>query len=332
MERKRKLTHQPPLQRSKRQRVALDIEFLGKKYCPECCIRFPSVTTFQNHIVMLHQHWYHADEIPIQEGGALMDLKLKASAFQGVFRDYSCNLNEVIAKDVSGVINSLKSQIENVCEPMFTKFQPFKIQFIIKCLFSKEEDGKTIFDTRDFPSFLFPCHSNNSLNTLMVLATAQLQARIEEYTNGNSGWVFERILEFKLQILEYSPFSGGNGKVCLQEILEYKKYSLINVPADDNLCFKRSVEAYFIESEIPQKHKKRTLERKDIYEKKTVPVDWSDIKFPFTLNQIPKFEKNNPNIALTIIVYSDEINKLGEDVIEPLIKKEKLISNDIVEY
>jgi len=37
-------------------------------------------------------------------------------------------------------------------------------------------------------------------------------------------------------------------------------------------------------------------------------LNWSDISFPFTLNQVRKSEKQNPSIALTIIGFDEDIH------------------------
>jgi len=160
-----------------------------------------------------------------------------------------------------------------------------------------------------FPSFLWPCHSTTMLDSIINLAITQLENRIVDYTETGSNWVFEFIKSLKIEIMEYTPFSAGAGNIKLPPLLDYKLKSLVNVPADDSLCFKRSVEAHFIKGLLPSQCRKRKLERKVTYNQFATNVNWSGINFPFTLQQIAKFEKINPNIGLCIIGYSEEKKK-----------------------
>ena len=81
--------------------------------------------------------------------------------------------------------------------------------------------------------------------------------------------------------------------------------AIINVRNKDNRCFE-----YAILSAQHHKKIKTKPEKPSKYKKYLNKLDFTGIEFPVSLNDIDKFEKNNPGIRVNVYGYDDEVYTL----------------------
>ena len=169
--------------------------------------------------------------------------------------------------------------------------------------FEKMEKIQVLFE-RDKAYF----QSKTKINLESTNVTSFLKEMIKEilnnlsiYQKNGSGWYFKEVIRLEIHIVEYKPLRGGS-YVPLPEIIMRKK-ATINMHNKDDKCFLWSILRYL---HPIQMNEVRLTDLKK-YEN---DLKFNEIKFPVSLKDITKFEKQNPDL-LGINVFSlDENNKI----------------------
>ena len=109
-----------------------------------------------------------------------------------------------------------------------------------------------------------------------------------------SGWTLVQNFEVQLQMADYTPLHGSSYLELHPSIK--KKKAVINVKNEDQQCFKWSVLAAL----HPQEENPHRVSK---YQPHQDELDFSGIDFPVTVDDISKFEKQNPSISISVIGY-----------------------------
>jgi hypothetical protein len=118
---------------------------------------------------------------------------------------------------------------------------------------------------------------------------AELDREVERFTNVGSGWNFTAILRFVVRIGQYRPLVGSSFIPTPASLMP--KHALINVyNPNDSMCFAWAVLSALYPS---GKHSERISK----YRPHLKSIDLSEFKFPVPVNQVARFEKNNPTIS-----------------------------------
>ena len=106
------------------------------------------------------------------------------------------------------------------------------------------------------------------------------------------------------------PYPLNTKHSCLLNIVN----SEITEDGDQDKCFLWSVLAHEKLAGLPvtSRHRCRTDKLVKTYKPHANLVNVTGIKFPMTLQQLPKFEKLNPNISLTVVGYDMEDGERGK--------------------
>ena len=121
---------------------------------------------------------------------------------------------------------------------------------------------------------------------------ADLNREVEQFTNIGSGWTLTAILRFVIRIGQYRPLVGSSFVPTPKSLMA--KRALINVyNPDDNMCFAWAVLSALYPSE---KHS----ERINKYRPHLNSINLTGMKFPVPVNQVSRFEKNNPTISVNV--------------------------------
>ncbi|EDO31141.1 predicted protein [Nematostella vectensis] len=168
--------------------------------------------------------------------------------------------------------------------------KPIKVKFIFTCRFIKEdpatgqideelgyfhtEKPETVTESADFSSLF-----DTMANYLLEL--------VEQFQKKGSGWQFDQVEYFDINIDPFEPLSGSSYIPLPSKLAT--KHAVINVRnGDDHECFKWAVtSAVYPREKDPQRLNERMIENSEKF-------DWSGIEFPVSLKQIDKFEKQNP--------------------------------------
>ena len=118
-----------------------------------------------------------------------------------------------------------------------------------------------------------------------------------------SGWRFHSVIKLEMHTVAYKPLGGGS-YIKLPKEIANKKAVLNMKNTDDDKCFLWSV----LRALNPVKDHKARID--DKLKSKINTVNMGDIRYPVTLKNVSKFEKLNPDIAVSVYAY-DESYSVG---------------------
>ncbi|XP_020912011.1 uncharacterized protein LOC110249773 [Exaiptasia diaphana] len=248
--------------------------------------------------------------------------KEQQTALRGYLKTYRIDGQK--GYDPKTFISNIKPKIMDLIKQ---RKKPIKVKFIFTCKFIKENPAtgqidensgyfhslvETITESTDF---------SNSFNTM----TNRILESIEQFQNRGSGWQFNQVECFDININLFNPLSGSSYIKLPSELAS--KQAIINVKNErDHECFKWAVTtAMFPKKKDPQRLNKQLREN-------SMKFDWTGIEFPVSLKQIDKFEKQNP-YAINVygyegVVYPLKISDKLESVEQSHVINLLLISND----
>ena len=135
---------------------------------------------------------------------------------------------------------------------------------------------------------LYPQQLPEQLNEAMET----VEERMTIFAQAGSGWTLEQNQALILEMVDYQPI-GGTSYIELPKNI-YDTKSIVNVQNKDQQCFMWSVLAALHPAEH---HAERVIH----YQPFTEELNFTGIEFPVTVDQIPKFEKLNPGISVTVL-------------------------------
>ena len=175
-----------------------------------------------------------------------------------------------------------------------------KVKLILKCYMISEKDNLI----RDFPF-----HSNIEVNVegtdendIYIIMTDTILERIANLINGSSGggsgWVFYKIIKLELHTVSYRPLRGNTWIPLPKELADKK--AIINMKNKDNKCFLHCVlRAIYPTKNHPERVDKELMEKENT-------LNMEGIEYPVSLKDINKFEKQNPEISITILGFNEK--------------------------
>ena len=175
-----------------------------------------------------------------------------------------------------------------------------KVKLILKCYMNSERDNLI----RDFPfhSEIEVNVEGTDENEIYITMTDTILERIANLINGSSGggsgWVFYKIIKLELHTVSYRPLRG-NIWIPLPKELADKK-AIINMKNKDNKCFMWCVQrALNPTNNHPERIDKELMEKED-------DLNMDGIECPVSLKDISKFEKQNPEISITVLGFNEK--------------------------
>ncbi|KAK3093489.1 hypothetical protein FSP39_016361 [Pinctada imbricata] len=129
-------------------------------------------------------------------------------------------------------------------------------------------------------------------------AFQQMSNSMEEFINKGSDWKFDEVTSMEVVTVPYGPL-GGSSYLPLPPKFQGIR-SIVNVKNNDQKCFLWSV----IAACHPASHNAERISHYLDYEN---DLNMTGIEFPVTLNNIPKFEKQN---SISINVFGMEGDKI----------------------
>ena len=175
-----------------------------------------------------------------------------------------------------------------------------KVKLILKCYMSSERDNLI----RDFPF-----HSNIEVNVegtdeneIYTTMTDTILERIANLINGSSGggsgWAFYKIIKLELHTVSYRPLRGNTWIPLPKELADKK--AIINMKNKDNKCFMWCVQrALNPTNNHPERVDKELMEKENT-------LNMEGIEYPVSLKDINKFEKQHPEISITVLGFNEK--------------------------
>ena len=161
--------------------------------------------------------------------------------------------------------------------------KPYKMKLLLTCRYEK---GIEIIDSY-FHTDVRTITQDSNVGEIYDLLILEILAKIDEFQNKGSGWKFEQVVSFDINVDPYTPLGGGSYIKTPKELAG--KHAIINVKNEmDNKCFMWAVtSAAFPKKKDPQRI--GTVMREN-----AAKLNWEGIDFPTPLSQITRFEENNP--------------------------------------
>ena len=240
------------------------------------------------------------------------------TAIKGYFKTF--RVNGVDGMDEKTFMNNVKPRVIDLIKSKGS----IKVKLILTVRFTKENPatGNIDINVYSFASKMEIVTESTDLSELFDQMTDKIFELIQNFNNRGSGWQFDRVEHLDININPYNPLSASS-YIELPKSLARKK-AIINVQNEnDNECFKWAVtSAVFPAKEHGERLSKQMREDSEKF-------DWTGIKFPVSLKQIDKFEKQN-NYAINVfgcesveypvdVVYPLRISKKNEQVINLLL-------------
>ena len=128
----------------------------------------------------------------------------------------------------------------------------------------------------------------------------EIEERIKQMDNAEgSGWVFFQVENLTLYVDIWDPLKGSS-YIDLPKELKNKK-AIINMKNEDNKCFLWCV----LRALNPSKDKHPSRIDKDLKSKEDT-LNMEGIAYPVELKSINRFEKQNPDISISVLGYSKD--------------------------
>ena len=177
-----------------------------------------------------------------------------------------------------------------------------KIQLSLQIQITKLQDERFISIKPWFNSETLTLYSVHSLKLTLLPAMKTVLNNWDSFIHLGSGWMVDHISKLRMSVCKYHPLSGG-GKHCPslpKTLLEKKATTSIVCPNDD--CFIYCILAAL----FPQKRNPNRYTKYKKYVKKLVT---SNLTYPVSIKQIPRFEKDN-NLSINCYGFEKIIHPL----------------------
>ena len=125
----------------------------------------------------------------------------------------------------------------------------------------------------------------------------EFTSSVKNFNRRGSGWIVDLVVDFYITLAPHRPTQGSSYVPTHPEI--FKKKAIVNVKnLDDNLCFLWSVLAGIHPVE-------RNPDRFSHYRPYLNELNTKGLSFPLKVRDVPKFENQNLNIAVNVLILED---------------------------
>ena len=164
----------------------------------------------------------------------------------------------------------------------------------VQCILNVEMIQNRISGGDELSDPFFRSGQKENLGNNFDIVEEMIQEMIEAMENYNkrgSNWIFKKVIRLDVNFVRWKPL-GGSAHIPLPAKLANKK-AVINMKNQDDFCFKWCISraANMVESH-PERITPKLREQAEKF-------DWTDCKFPMTLDKIKFFEKRN-NISVNV--------------------------------
>ena len=187
-------------------------------------------------------------------------------------------------QDQNTFVNRIRARVVDFFQ---RRHRPFQVKFIFSCKYQKENLEGEIEDTYgNFHTRVERVMEDTDLDELYKRMIKECLEKMEAFQKGGSGWHFASVESFDINVDPFNPMRAGS-YFPLPYKLDIKK-AIINVQNNDDECFKWAVAS----AAFPRKKNGHRLDAG--MRKNAALLNWEGIDFPITLQQISRFEKQNP--------------------------------------
>ena len=175
-----------------------------------------------------------------------------------------------------------------------------KVKLIFICYMEKPSNiGETIIKEFGFHSNIHINLEGTDEDDIYILMTERIFENMASFQSEGSAWRLYRITKLDLHTVRYDPLREETW-IPLPKELDNKK-AIINMKNNDDICFLWCVLRALnpCGKKNPQRIDKKIKEKENI-------LNMDGIEYPVSLNDIDKFEKQNPTISITVFGYKEK--------------------------
>ena len=160
--------------------------------------------------------------------------------------------------------------------------KPYKMKFLVNCRYKKGNESMESYAHSDVVIIT----QGDDVGEIYNSQITKILEKIEEFQNMGSGWQFEQVVSFDINVDPCTPLAGSSFIKVPKEL--EGKHAIINVRNEkDNECFKWAVTS----AAFPMKKDPQRLSK---VKPNAARLNWEGIDFPTPLSQITRFEEQNP--------------------------------------
>lgn len=249
-----------------------------------------------------------------EEGVSLSERK---SAFECRISSYELKNNEHVKLD--DFFRDAFTIFEVETQELLNEFHIMKLNTCFEAKFIKPAKEKDESESWEYITMYIQTPnrvidgSKNILQFYTRNITSKITTQISEMSGENgSGWTLHEIVALVVNNNKHQSFNGAS-YIPLPVFFANKK-AIINVKNSDNQCFKWAVLAA-LHPEV------KVANRVSSYVEFENELNFNNMTFPVTLNQLEIFERQNQTIAINVYAIDDEYNhntRKREQIIVPI--------------
>ena len=226
-----------------------------------------------------------------------MEYKLCAQAFRGY--DESYEFNPSTDGGIWSYFDSKRDALAQLLIRKLNDLQTIKVSGTLQVKYTKrtytgvDQDTKPYFHTKPFTLL----HASQVQETTDFIFE-ELGERMYNYEGEGSGWVFDKVISFQVNIHKHVPLRASSYMEIPQSIKSTK--TVLNIQNKDNKCFMWSILAA-----LHPVDRSKNPNRVSKYEPFQNELKFDGIDFPVKLQDISKFETQN-QISVNVFGYDPE--------------------------
>ena len=201
-------------------------------------------------------------------------------------------------KDPLHQLTETKKVIEHYLNKELGELKGFKYIETLKITFEKQLGNKTTIKTAYFNSKTKTLINENEINEVLQTSRQELMKAIGQWISKGSGWTIQSVDGHYINLTKYKPLKGSS-YIELPTELRNPAKGLVNLKNKDNECFRWC----HIRHLNPQLKDPQRIKKDDRQYIKN--LNYQGIKFPVTIKQINKIEKQN-NIRINVFGYEEK--------------------------
>ena len=193
----------------------------------------------------------------------------------------------VDSSNPEGQLEQTKQSVTQFLRAKASEFRGIKYNIVMKIRFTKVDITQSAY----FSSPPMIVMDDTNLDNSSILN------KIDTWISHGSGWVVDEVEGHFINVAVYRPLRGSS-YVDLPKELKHSRKGLVNIQNEDDKCFMWCHLAYL----YPVEKNVRLVSK---YKQHVDKVNYSGIKFPVTINQIPKTEALNDQ-GFNVFGYEDK--------------------------
>ena len=216
------------------------------------------------------------------------------SALRRFVRVYAIDGEE--GYDARSFLDSVRENITSVLR----NNKRTKVKLILKCYMEKPSIlGETIIQPFAFHSEIHINLDGTNEEELYITMTEKIIEKMTKLQQATgSPWRLHSIIKLELHTASYNPLRGETWVPLPKELADKK--AIINPKNKDNKCFLWCVPRAL----NPKNNHQEKIDKELKKEENTLNMD--GIEYPVRLEDIDKFEKQNPSISITVFGYEEK--------------------------